>query len=92
MGDKFQEQRFRRRPREGGSRRQPAPGLEICEIRGERPERIFSHAFDGEMFQGFDIVACEKGGQLIAPVDWKDGVKRVEFLGAAEDGLAVGTR
>ncbi|MBB4186256.1 putative peroxiredoxin [Sinorhizobium terangae] len=44
------------------------------------------------MFQGFDIVICETAGQLVAPVEWKDLVKRVEFVGAAEDGLAVGTR
>ncbi|MCY1543888.1 hypothetical protein D9M68_797270 [compost metagenome] len=83
MSDEFQEQAFRRRPGEGGAGREPAPSLEVTEVRGKRPERVFAHACAGEMFQGRDVVVGQQRGELIAAVERQDGVERVKFFGAA---------
>jgi hypothetical protein len=59
VGDEFEQQRFRRRPGEGRICRGQRPGLQVGEIRGERPKRVFAHALVDEMAQRLDILVSQ---------------------------------
>ena len=85
MGDELQEQCFRRRPGEGVTGGEAAPGLEVTEVGGQRAERILAHALLRQMLECGDVVVGQQRDELVAPVEGQDGAERVEFLGAAQD-------
>ncbi|MNY49250.1 hypothetical protein D3C86_1846520 [compost metagenome] len=77
MSDEFEQQAFGRRPGEGAIGCKLAPGLEVAEIGGKRPQRIGAHAFVGEVLEGIDVVVGQKRGELVAAIEGQDGVEGV---------------
>ncbi|MNE01167.1 hypothetical protein D3C80_935970 [compost metagenome] len=86
MGDKFQQQSFRRGKGEGAAGGGHRPGFEIGEIRGQCAQRVFAHAFIDQMAQCLDILIGQDFGQPVAPVHRQNGGNRVECFGAPFDG------
>lgn len=73
MRHEFQGEAFRGRPRQRHAGRGLAPDFEIGEIRGQRAQRILACALAREMLQRLDVVAGEKLGEAVAPLDRQDG-------------------
>ncbi|MCY1248433.1 hypothetical protein D9M72_618630 [compost metagenome] len=82
MGDKFQQQSFRRGKGEGIAGCSHRPGFEIGEIRGQRAQRVFAHAFIDQMTERLDILIGQEFGQHVAAVHRQDCSDRVECFGA----------
>lgn len=70
VGDEFDEQTRRRRPRQRNGDREQTPGLEIGEVGGERAQRIGARAFPREMLEGGDILVDEELRQLVGRANW----------------------
>ncbi|MCY1250487.1 hypothetical protein D9M72_641340 [compost metagenome] len=82
MRDEFQQQRFGCRKGEGTAGCDHRPGFEIGEIRGQRAQRVFTHALIDQMAQGFDILIGQDFGQPVAAVHRQDSRDRIECLRA----------
>ena len=92
MRDELQQQRLGGRPGQGMAGGSQAPGLQIGEVGGQRPQRVFAHSLVDEVPQRFDVLVREQFGKLVAPVDRKHGGDRVQRQGSAIDRILAMTR
>lgn len=86
MGDEFEQQGFGCGEGEGAASCSQRPGFEIGQIRSQRAQGVFAHAFIDQMPERLDIFIGQNAGQHVAPVHWQYGGNGVECFGAPFDG------
>ncbi|MNT77098.1 hypothetical protein D3C72_2161750 [compost metagenome] len=90
MGNEFEQQCFRRRPWQGIMCGGERPGLQVSQVRGQRPECVVAHAFVDQMPQRLNILVGQQLRQLVTPRDRQHGGDRIKFESTAIDRISSG--